>query len=301
MYAAKVMSAFPSSSNFKPINPELNDVQSFDVVAPRASNSVVKTTGVPSVSQIIGCTDPMENLYQWQLQMIKKHGIMGFRQHMTRRMQVGTCFHSVVELLLKELKQNGEIASTPEKVLSMKPNCDQFKAELKGYFNGLLPFLKTLKSNDNIILEGRVDHPYLYFRGRFDAIVEIDGDLTLVDWKTINKESAKSQATEAQTPQDLFSNPLQLAAYVSAVNCSSLYPELPTIKKAAIVLAYEDRDDVEVVKMDLESIQLHFDHFLTRINRFWWGVENKMEKGGVVDFLYNPVAKTINKMKTKSG
>ncbi|CAD5231939.1 unnamed protein product [Bursaphelenchus xylophilus] len=288
MTVTRILPSFPPNSFFSITDPESSKVKEMDIMGPRSSESILKTVGVPSVSVIVGCTESMQNLYRWQQQLIYKMGRAGFSQYMTRRMRIGTRFHSVVEALLKELKVHGEIRSTPEEILASKPNWSELSGELTPYFTGLLPFLKSLNPNPNIILEGKVDNPFLCFKGRFDAIVEIDGELTLVDWKTINKESVKSNNLTAQTPEDLYTNPLQLAAYVSAVNACSLYSDLPRIQKAAIVLAYENRDTVEVVKMDLESIQGHFKEFLSRVNRFWWDVEHKPEKGGLLNFVHNP-------------
>lgn len=78
----------------------------------------------------------------------------------------------------------------------------------------------------------------------------------MVDWKTINKESAKNQTASTQKVSDLYTNPIQIAAYVAAVNSSMLYKDFPVIEDAAVVLAYEGREHVEVVKMDKECLQV---------------------------------------------
>ncbi|KAI6200272.1 hypothetical protein M3Y96_00715900 [Aphelenchoides besseyi] len=83
-----------------------------------------------------------------------------------------------------------------------------------------------------------------------------DGELTLVDWKTINADSMKSQTAEQKLPADLYDNPIQLAAYVASVNAHPEFEKLPTIKQAAVVLVYEDGRGVEVVRIDSTQIEV---------------------------------------------
>lgn len=82
------------------------------------------------------------------------------------------------------------------------------------------------------------------------------GELTLVDWKTINAQSEKSRSEGEKTTSDLYSNPVQIAAYVAAVNSDPAYAFLPPIKRAAVVLTYEDGRGVEIVSMGEEDIEV---------------------------------------------
>jgi hypothetical protein len=82
--------------------------------------------------------------------------------------------------------------------------------------------------------------------------------LTLVDWKTVNSSSEKSQAYGEKSTSDLYSNPVQIAAYVAAVNAHPSFANLPPIKRAAVVLAYEDGRDVELVSMNEDDIEVGF-------------------------------------------
>lgn len=84
------------------------------------------------------------------------------------------------------------------------------------------------------------------------------GELTLVDWKTVNSISEKSRSGEEKLASDLYSNPVQIAAYVAAVNSDPRYNHLPPIKRAAVVLVYEDGRGVEVVQMGEEDIEVEF-------------------------------------------
>lgn len=78
----------------------------------------------------------------------------------------------------------------------------------------------------------------------------------MVDWKTVSKDSEKSGATEQKLVADLYTNPLQLAAYVAALNSSAACAHLPRVEQGAVVLAYESRAEVEVVTMDADSLEV---------------------------------------------
>lgn len=82
------------------------------------------------------------------------------------------------------------------------------------------------------------------------------GELTLVDWKTINASSAKSSTQTEKLASDLYSNPTQIAAYVAAVNSDPAYSFMPTIRRAAVVLTYEDGRGVEIVQMGEDDIEV---------------------------------------------
>lgn len=99
-------------------------------------------------------------------------------------------------------------------------------------------------------------------------IIFFSGELTLVDWKTVNKTSGKSNSTTEKLTSDLYSNPIQIAAYVAAVNSDPAYKSFPTIKRAAIVLAYEDGRGVEVVSMNEDDIEVSYEFYLNNNSLF---------------------------------
>ncbi|KAI6213988.1 hypothetical protein M3Y94_00216100 [Aphelenchoides besseyi] len=148
-----------------------------------------------------------------------------------------------------------------------------------------------------MMLEHSAPHPRLCYTGRFDAVVELDGELTLVDWKTINVDSMKSQTAEQKLPADLYDNPIQLAAYVASVNAHPDFEKLPTIKQAAVVLVYEDGRGVEVVKIDSTQIEHYFEEFRRRLNEFWWKVENEKPRAGAIHLTFNPMISKEKKVK----
>jgi hypothetical protein len=63
----------------------------------------------------------------------------------------------------------------------------------------------------------------------------------------------------------LYNDPVQVAAYVAAVNSDPAYSFLPPIKRAAIVLAYEDGRKCEVIHMGEEDIEVSCLKWIFRI------------------------------------
>ncbi|KAI6238249.1 hypothetical protein M3Y99_00724300 [Aphelenchoides fujianensis] len=300
-FEARICAKFPGQPPLQLVDPqligadgnELNTTRPFDsciALGQRlpTGSPLPKTTGFPSVSIISGAISDKRALYRWQLQMVRELGPRGLRDFCLRRMRGGSLFHKVVESQLQELQSNERIQSNAMDVLRKQKDAAAYEKELERALGRIDEFLRTLAPNPLMRLEQSAGHPLLCYTGRFDAIVELDGELTLVDWKTVNSESTKSSSSEQKLPADLYDNPVQLAAYVASVNCSPLFSDLPLIKQAAVVLVYEDGRDVEVVKVNAEQIEHYFGEFRRRLNEFWWRIENEKPRAGVIQLAYNP-------------
>ncbi|KAI1719174.1 PD-(D/E)XK nuclease superfamily domain-containing protein [Ditylenchus destructor] len=248
-----------------------------------ANNPWQDMRGIPSVSTIEGCMGEKRALYLWQKNLIENMGLARFKELMQEKKTGGTFFHSIVEKLLAELKETGKLIATDE----VHEKCEEMK--ISGYFESALSFLKTLKRHDQMCLEQFTVSIPLCYRGRFDAIVEYEGRLTVMDWKTVSGSSVKSHKNGKQTLKDLYANPGQIAAYVAAVNSDPNFSHLPKIYQGAIVLCYEDGRKAEVVGMTEKEIQEHFELWLDKVNRFWWEVENRQPtNSGDISFVYDP-------------
>jgi hypothetical protein len=128
--------------------------------------------GYQSISTVIGVTSDYEKLYQWQLDMVVNIGIDEFKKLMNKMATCGTKFHSVVKSLLQESINHGCIVSTIEEILTKQEPI--FKSSLRGFLSGLYGYLRDLKPTEYMRLEEDTYHPILYYRGRFDAILEIE-------------------------------------------------------------------------------------------------------------------------------
>uniref|UniRef100_A0A914CEA8 PD-(D/E)XK endonuclease-like domain-containing protein n=1 Tax=Acrobeloides nanus TaxID=290746 RepID=A0A914CEA8_9BILA len=246
----------------------------------------------PSISTLLGCTDEMEKLFRWQYGIVAGITHTGFIRMMKERMNSGKAFHKTIENLLKELKENGQIGQTDSQILDEK---DVKKYKIQPYIECLLPFLRTLKSEDIICLEEKTLHHQLCYNGRYDAILRIDGIPTLVDWKTINALSDKSMKGTIMRPGDLYNNPVQIAAYVAAVNSNSDGEFVKTcgdelIKQGAVILAFETGQEYQMAQLDADELTKHFDEFKKRVNQFYWKLKNHKpdRRTGIISFVYNP-------------
>ncbi|EFO23629.2 hypothetical protein LOAG_04860 [Loa loa] len=173
----------------------------------------------PSVSAILGCTTSQRLLYQWQLKMIKQLGGIGaFKKYVRVRMQSGTQYHSCIQKILEELRKRG---SFPDDV------ADQITSEVDSsvasYLTSVLPVLRTL-GDKNMELERPTRHHGLCYSGRFDAAVTYKDALFLMDWKTASSGSSKDTCTGIEK---MYNDPMQLAAYVGAVNSDPNFRMLP--------------------------------------------------------------------------
>ncbi|KAI1720997.1 DNA polymerase phi domain-containing protein [Ditylenchus destructor] len=248
-----------------------------------ANNPWKDMLGIPSVSTIEGCVGEKRALYLWQENLIANMGYPGFKEVTQERKSSGILFHSIIEKLLAELKETGKVTASDE----IHEKCEEKK--VSGYFESALSFLKTLKSHDQMCLEQSTVSIPLCYRGRFDAIVEYEGSLTVMDWKTVSGLSVKSHKNAKQTLKDLYANPGQIAAYVAAINSDPNFSRLPKICQGAIVLCYEDGREAEVVGMTEKDIQEYFELWLDKVNRFWWEVENRRPNNtGEISFVYDP-------------
>ncbi|KAI6227769.1 hypothetical protein M3Y99_01216900 [Aphelenchoides fujianensis] len=301
-FEARICAKFPGQPPLQLVDPqlvgadgnELNTTRPFDSCIalgqrPSKSSPLPKTTGFPSVSLISGAISDKRALYRWQLQMVRELGPRGLRDFCLRRMRGGSLFHKVVESQLQELQSDERIQSNAVDVLREQKDGAAYEKELEG---ALGPHRRVpahaRPESLSCSWRSRPATHFLCYTGRFDAIVELDGELTLVDWKTVNSESTKSSSSEQKLPADLYDNPVQLAAYVASVNCSPLFCDLPLIKQAAVVLVYEDGRAVEVVKVNAEQIEHYFGEFRRRLNEFWWRMENEKPRAGVIQLTYNP-------------
>ncbi|VDN07836.1 unnamed protein product [Thelazia callipaeda] len=176
----------------------------------------------PSVSTILGCTTSQRSLYHWQLKMIKQLGGIGaFKKHIRGRMMIGTQYHSCVQRILGEFKNRRSFPdNVAEEVICTVDAC------VGSYVNSVLPILRTF-ANNNMELERHTSHHGLCYNGRFDATVTYKDALFLMDWKTVSSGSTKDNCVEIEK---MYNDPLQLAAYIGAVNSDSNFKTLPEVE-----------------------------------------------------------------------
>jgi len=277
-YVEKPLSCHP----FKGVSPFHINTQQLSV-----HNSLVALGRYPSVTTVLGCTDEMEALYNWQKTLITQLGEAGFKKYVNDLLGSSITLHSIIAKLLKELGEKGVIASSDEEILEKL-----IRSDLVPCMRSILPFLRTLKFTrdcSKFCIEQLFSDDRLFYTGKFDAIVEINGYPTIVDWKK-SSEPLKSNGSEKKSV-DLYSSPIQIAAYIAAVNSSPKFSYLPRpLKHGAIIQIFNNGRQPNIIMIDEDEIKHYFELFLHRLNKFWYKIENFDEEAACkfVDFTYKP-------------
>ncbi|KAH8027243.1 hypothetical protein HPB51_003750 [Rhipicephalus microplus] len=85
------------------------------------------------------------------------------------------------------------------------------------------------------------------------------GEMVLIDWKTSKKQKPRLS--------DTYDNPLQVAAYVGALNYDGNYKI--QVRDAMIVIAYEDGSPCQVHHLGPTLCQRHWQRWLQRVRTYW--------------------------------
>ncbi|VIO99266.1 Protein C20orf72 homolog, putative [Brugia malayi] len=233
----------------------------------------------PSVSTVLGCTTSQHLLYQWQLKMIKQLGGLGaFKKYMRIRMQSGTQYHSCIQKILEELRKR---ESFPDDIVEQITS--EVDSSVASYLSSVLPILRTLDSK-NMELERPTSHHGLCYSGRFDATITYKDALFLMDWKTASSGSSKDACTGIEK---MYNDPVQLAAYIGAVNSDPNFRMLPEIRYGAIVVAKEDGSVADVVEMNSSHLEVYWNKWLNCVWQFWTKMEAFSTASNVISFVWN--------------
>jgi len=200
----------------------------------------------PSVTKII--EDSMSDeaatrLRRWRKQMIKEKGVLGFEKLQRDTLDRGTKFHSLIQQYFeKELEP--DFNKAPSKEMRLFRSAYHVLQRVDSYITGEI--LST--------------HPCLFYHGRIDSLVIIDGHVTLVEWKT----SEKQKLTLAST----YDAPPQTAAYIGALNRDKDL-DIPFVTQAKIVFCYTDGSPATVFDQDQDRLQSDWRIWLDRLETYW--------------------------------
>lgn len=200
--------------------------------------------GFPSVTAILKSTVDEQSrlrLEKWKEKMIAEMGEDGFKTYQELILSQGKSLHVNIHDLL-----NG----TPRQEIVVQP-------ENEGHWRSLEPFWPEL--GKVVYLESPVCHPHLQYRGIVDCVAMYRNELTLIDWKTSKKPKPRLS--------DTFDNPLQVAAYVGALNYDENYET--QVRDALIVVAYEDGSPCQVHHLGPTLCQRHWQRWLLRLRAYW--------------------------------
>lgn len=200
---------------------------------------------LPAVTRIISATQTDYQkfiLEQWKLRMVEELGVQGFEEYQKENFAKGHKLHYAIQQKLLE------------EPLEVTPN-------IEGYWKSLqlvLPALEHVYS-----LEDNVVHPYLHYRGIFDCLAIYRGCACVIDWKTSSKPKP--------TLRDTYDYPLQMVAYIGALNQSDYLVErgIPQVNSAALVVAYENGDPAHIHFLDAAKCQYYWKKWLDKLHQYW--------------------------------
>ncbi|KAK7815803.1 hypothetical protein U0070_025263 [Myodes glareolus] len=214
---------------------------------PRASSGPLKIPlqrhETPSVTRILQQTMTPEQsffLERWKQRMILELGEDGFAEYTSNTFLQGKQFHEALESIL-----------SPQEDLERREEHLQ-----SGYIKSVQHILKEISGVQ--ALESAVQHEALKYVGMLDCVAEYQGKLCLIDWKTSEKPKPFIQNT--------YDNPLQVVAYMGAVNHDAHYSF--QVQCGLIVVAYKDGSPAHPHFMDEELCSKYWAKWLLRLEEY---------------------------------
>ncbi|XP_074065480.1 mitochondrial genome maintenance exonuclease 1 isoform X1 [Macrotis lagotis] len=231
---------------------------------------------MPSVTRILQQTMTAKQiliLERWKQQMILKLGEDGFAEYTSDIFLQGKHFHEELEAMLSSQEQLKEL---DEKTIR------------SGYVASVQHVLKEISGVR--ALESAVHHETLKYLGLIDCVAEyrclagesndlgvnsnlefksglrhltlascdLGGKLCVIDWKTSEKPKPFIQNT--------YDNPLQVVAYVGAINHDINYHF--EVQCGLIVVAYKDGSPAHTHFMDSELCSQYWSKWLLRLEKY---------------------------------
>ncbi|XP_029450338.1 mitochondrial genome maintenance exonuclease 1 isoform X2 [Rhinatrema bivittatum] len=153
--------------------------------------------------------------------------------------------------MIMELGEEGFVAYTAE-----DPVKEPGSVAVSGYLASVQHVLGDISSVK--ALESGVQHQSLHYRGLVDCVAAYRDKLCVIDWKTSEKPKPSLR--------DTFDNPLQVAAYVGAINHDDNYNF--QVDCGLIVIAYKDGSPAHPHFMDLELCSQYWNKWLLRLEDY---------------------------------
>ncbi|NXM33626.1 MGME1 exonuclease, partial [Oxyruncus cristatus] len=205
----------------------------------------LQKTKMPSVTHILQQTlSPQQVFYleRWKQKMIVELGKDGFEKYTKNLFLQGELFHSALEsiflseeMAVKEKSEDGVIS---------------------GYLSSVEHVLEDISEVQ--ALESGVHHETLQYLGLVDCVAKYRGQLCVIDWKTSEKPKPFLQNT--------YDNPLQVAAYIGAINHDANYDF--QVRCGLIVVAYKNGSPAHSHFMDPDLCSQYWNKWLLRLEEY---------------------------------
>jgi len=230
------------------INPEREVLSPGKIVSYEIlKHSYKRDYSIPSVSKILAATmseKSKEVLANWEKEKIALLGLEGFKKLKADTFARGHTLHSLLETFM-ETRQLPKARDIPDSV--SKRHLVSISQAVKQFHTPLL-------------LESAVTHPDLNYGGIVDCVALLGDTVMLVDWKT--SEKVKNKAS------DLYDNPLQLAAYMGALNRDERYSHLGNLNNGAVVVVYNSGYPAMVHMFNQEEMEMYWNMWCDRVEMF---------------------------------
>ncbi|XP_047361701.1 mitochondrial genome maintenance exonuclease 1-like [Vespa velutina] len=201
----------------------------------------------PSVTKILFATmlpQSQKALELWKTKMIRKMGEEKFNEYQQDLLNDGTEFHSCIEDTLL-----GKKVDIPKHIYPAYDSLSDIINELE----------------DIRAVESFVSHKDLYYKGKIDCIASFRGKLYAIDWKKSDKDK--------ENINSMYDAPIQLAAYIGAINSSKRYPF--TIDRGLIAVGYTTGKPAKIYIVSDKALKTYWEKWLMRLKQYWSNVNNQ--------------------------
>lgn len=224
-------------------------VSSNDLIIDSFSNTMTSQKTfqpTPSVSKILQATmSPSQKnaLIQWKSLKIAELGLEGFEEMQQSHLNRGKKFHECVQKYFDGIEMSDE----------------EIPIDMKEIWQSITPVLGDFEK-PALITEQYISHPYLHYKGVVDCVSSYNNSIIVIEWK--NSERLK------KTISSTYDAPLQLCAYLAALNSTEFMHKEP-IRKGAVVVAYNDGQPADLFILSEKDINRYWKHWLSRLQEYW--------------------------------
>ncbi|XP_065211021.1 uncharacterized protein LOC135839081 [Planococcus citri] len=208
-------------------------------------NPVVKNSfrAFPTVTTILTETMSQKSKFhldQWKTNQVEELGQDKFDEQQKRQLQSRN-------VLMKLIKK---------RLLGVRTEDLDIAPEFQGCWRSLdsvFPLFSNLKTMEKMVV-----HPELKYKGMIDTIIEFKNKPVLVCWKKSNKMKSSINMT--------FDAPVQIAAYIGALNYDDSYPF--KVEESLLVMSYEDGSKADVFHLKKENCFNYWKMWLERLHLY---------------------------------
>ncbi|XP_018023612.1 uncharacterized protein LOC108679495 [Hyalella azteca] len=204
---------------------------------------------VPSVSHILSSTmsdASLAILAKWEAQMIAKLGVQGFQDYKQELFSQGSLMHRCIHTQLDQ----------------HQAPLEQELMQLKGLWNSVQNVVAEVEQAGGVsALESSVVHPHLHYGGIIDCVAVYRGSPMVIEWKTSSKVKRTLQAT--------YDNPLQVAAYLGALQFDPAMQHLRQVRTGLLAYSYNSGKPGDVHILTPALLENYWRQWLQRLALFW--------------------------------